>query len=670
MSATPLRDLGERTDNGYLLVRDPGSTYLDGGEERVYQIIAAAGDVSSTSNELLGEAEGWNQIYHLSPFRANVVRSLDLPPDAVVLDVGAGCGAVSRYLGEQCATVDVLEPVPARARAARERTRDLPGVEVFVAGVEDVPAVPAYDLITVIGVLEYVDAGGKDAGAYIRFLAALRALLLPGGVLAVAIENKLGVKYLCGAPEDHSGRVFDGPEGYPVGSPARTFSRSELADLFRSAGLEPRFRIAFPDYKMTRAVFDPEQLPATARSLLYRVPSFPSPDWVVQRAAVGDESLVWRSFVEAGLALETGNSFLVLATSGQAGRVELLWPQSRAGRYFSNGRRAEFSAVTTVDVDGGTVRLDREPVSAGLDRTRGMISIRMANSVYLPGIDMVDAFADLDDPASVALLHAWADLVRAVPPDQALPLDLVPRNVVVTADGPQAIDQEWFSSAGDTQTLLQRGCLLLALELASAPYGLRGQWAGSHSVRDMVRRLGRMLDQTWPDPWIDEALEREADFQATVALVPGITDPRELADSVRRELLDVLGTDPLRRASGGPAAGAPVGLSALRAEADTLRHELHMARSAAHELRLAAETATAHGEQAGAERDALTAALRAARADAAALSARASTDRLDLAVARDAAEQTTAEMRRMHDTLSWRITAPLRVLRRLGRRSG
>src|SRR5690606_28550559 len=115
---------------------------------------------------LVAHATTWAERYHLDPARANIVRALDLPADARVLEIGAGCGAITRYLGETCAVVDALEPVPSRARAIMERTRDLPGVKVFIGHLDDVPDVPSYDVIVVIGVLEYVGEGSLDDRPY------------------------------------------------------------------------------------------------------------------------------------------------------------------------------------------------------------------------------------------------------------------------------------------------------------------------------------------------------------------------------------------------------------------------------------------------------------------------------------------------------------------------
>ena len=80
---------------------------------------------------MLAMVEGWAERYHIHPAESNILRSVDIPPDARILEIGSGCRPITRYLGETGALVESVEPVLPRARAGRQRTRDLPNVEVF-----------------------------------------------------------------------------------------------------------------------------------------------------------------------------------------------------------------------------------------------------------------------------------------------------------------------------------------------------------------------------------------------------------------------------------------------------------------------------------------------------------------------------------------------------------
>lgn len=517
-----MRALGAVHDAGYVLLRDVGSTYSDGAEESVLQLMRTCSDLRSDSDELIGHAKGWAQRYHLDPTRANVVRSLELPATAKVLEIGAGCGAITRYLGETCAVVDALEPVPARAAAAAARTAELPGVRVFVGEIADVPAEPVYDLVIVVGVLEYVGAGTADLAPYQAFLREIEARLAPGGALVLAIENKLGAKYVVGAPEDHTGRTFDSIESYPAGGKARTFDRRALESLVRGAGLAPRTLGAFPDYKLTRTVLGdfPDDLGDDARSLLHRIPRFPSPDWTRPRPRLADEQRVWRTLVEAGLGPEFMNSFVVLAGkpggSVVAGEIaSALWPQQRCAVFYSSDRLAPLTAQTFVEQQDGGLVFRRQRLAP--DRPmEAAVRVRSSTTPFRPGTDLPHVIAETGVEGAAPYLRQWLELLDAAlerGDDSAL--DIVPHNLVLAADGRlHPIDEELVVPGRTREQIVRRGIYLLAREAASV--SPMSRWAPHTTVGAVMVALGELVGLPSDGSWLDVHVTDESELQTHV----------------------------------------------------------------------------------------------------------------------------------------------------------
>lgn len=637
---TPLRSTYGLGGGRAVRLRSTELDYLDGGEQAVLEILRSSTDLSSLSDELATQGDTWAETYHLAAARANVLRGLRLGPDDVVLEIGAGCGAITRYLGETCGVVDALEPVGSRAEAARERVRDLPGVEVFVGELADVPAVESYDVVVVVGVLEYIGFGDPARAPYAEFLEQISRLLRPSGSLVLAIENQLGVKYLVGAPEDHTDRAFDSLEGYPHGGRARTFSRSALTSLIEGAGLTPRLLSAFPDYKMTRAVFDPERLTGQSASLQYRVPSFPSPDWGTPRLPLADEKYAWRTLVEAGLAAQTPNSFVVVAGKGGPSP---LWGSADAAVYYSSSRLSRYAVETRLEASGDAPVFRRRHLTP--DGERGSVWLEVRDAPYIPGADLSDVFVDTDDAASVSLLTAWKDLLLASgDAASAVSLDLVPHNLVVGSDATLVfIDDEWRSTRHTVQDVLRRGVLTFALRLA-AVRDLRGRWEGCRTVEDIAACLGESVGLQGRE-WIDDAMQVEAELQAFVA--PSRSEA-PVADNFAalRALLDRSIREPKERIDAQLVARLGV-IESERRETDCFIDHLHADIS---ELKLVVENL-----------------LAAAVREQSAMDAARATHQVELERTRARHDETvaalTAELEAVRGTLSWRVTRPLRAVR-------
>ncbi|HQV89713.1 MAG TPA: class I SAM-dependent methyltransferase, partial [Nitrosomonas sp.] len=189
-----------------------GIAYSDGDEveQRIAQVVDTATDLSVLSSELRSHCTDWPTKYHLSGVRANILRPFECSLQGDILEIGAGCGAITRYLGECGAEVLALEGSPRRAAIARSRTRHMSNVTVTADKFDQFQIDQQFDVITLIGVLEYANLFGADDASALTMLERVRSLLKPNGQLIIAIENQLGLKYFAGAPEDHIGQPMYG----------------------------------------------------------------------------------------------------------------------------------------------------------------------------------------------------------------------------------------------------------------------------------------------------------------------------------------------------------------------------------------------------------------------------------------------------------------------------
>lgn len=88
-------------------------------------------------------------------------------------------------------------------------------------------------------------------------------MLKPNGKLLIAIENQYGLKYWCGAREDHTGIPFEGMNQYSFTQRGvRTFSKSALENLVKESGFKNTyFYYPMPDYKLPTVIYSENYLP-------------------------------------------------------------------------------------------------------------------------------------------------------------------------------------------------------------------------------------------------------------------------------------------------------------------------------------------------------------------------------------------------------------------------
>ncbi|MGH2722284.1 MAG: methyltransferase domain-containing protein, partial [Actinomycetota bacterium] len=568
--AAPIRDLPHQMSDGVRILSRPGArpgapTEAARGEaptveERLLGIVAASADPGSLSDGLEAAA-GPDDALHVSRSRANLLRPLQLTPALRVLELGAGYGALTRYLGETCASVDAVERVPARASVARARTRDLPGVEVFAGTLDDVPTEPFYDVVTAVGLPERADGGSPGPAGYDAFLAGMLRRLKPGGTLVLALPNRLGIKYLCGHRDDHTGRPFDGLEGYPHGGGC-TLSRGELERMLRAAGLAWQVLTVFPDHLTPRALLSDELLGAPALGALAKgLPGFPSPGRAGHALRLAVERRVWGGLVDAGIAAHFGNALLVVASRGEGS----LWPDDLLAAFYSLNRRALFTTASHVASAGDGVRIRRRRLAGPQPRVEeGPLALEVGDADFVDGEMLVDVISDAAAPDREAWLARWAALV-AREAREGRGVDLLPANIVVDAGGDlHVIDQEWSSGAYGPDEVLSRGALLLTLQLWDRI--LPERWDGA-VLRDVAVAVGRSVGLDVDGSWLAGAIAREADLQAQVQNLPPDAPGFRDASDAQRRLIEAGLANPLSMAPGG------VREHELRATAEIERQE-------------------------------------------------------------------------------------------------
>ena len=284
--------------------------YSDGDiEEKILQIVRQE---DSYEDRLMRENE-WALLYHLSPIRENLLEWYSFGKDKSLLEIGAGCGAVTGLFCRKCGRVVAVDLSRRRSMINATRNREADNLEILLGNFEDIRIEEKFDYVTLIGVLEYSIYYISSESPFTDMLKKAKSFLKPGGKLIIAIENKYGIKYWAGAREDHTGRLMDGLEGYRNVDRVRTFSREGLKAVLNGAGLRSQeFYYPLPDYKMPTAVYSEKYLPKE-----YPVIGN-SPNYDRERYSFFDEGKVMNELIREGKFEDFANSFLVICGEGEA----------------------------------------------------------------------------------------------------------------------------------------------------------------------------------------------------------------------------------------------------------------------------------------------------------------------------------------------------------------
>ena len=194
-----------------------------------------------------------------------------LKKDGKYLDVGSGWGQIAIPLSRH-GHVYCLDLTLSRLKILREIARQEKCKLMYLCG--NYITFPfennQFDLVILNGTLEWINLGISSNSIWQIQIEALKKtfnILSPGGYVYIGIENALGLKYLFGAPDDHTSipyLVFLIEEKAKLAYknkfpnktlPAKTWSLNEYKEMFANTGLDiVEIYGCFPDYKLIRGM--------------------------------------------------------------------------------------------------------------------------------------------------------------------------------------------------------------------------------------------------------------------------------------------------------------------------------------------------------------------------------------------------------------------------------
>ncbi|MDE6603810.1 MAG: class I SAM-dependent methyltransferase [Lachnospiraceae bacterium] len=277
--------------------------YSDGDiEEELLKIVKE----TEAYDVVLSKCENFAIYYHLAKERGFIAEVMNISDRDEVLEIGAGCGAVTGALADRAKCVHCIDLSKRRSLINAYRHKRYDNISIQVCNYEDSVHTKKYDVITLIGVLEYACYYIHTKDPYAAFLMDVRKKLKEDGRIYIAIENRLGLKYFSGCKEDHSGVEFDGIEGYIGQNKARTFSYYELNSLFRRCGFDQvEFYYPYPDYKFPSEIYSDEYYPSKGNGFVK------SSNYIAARRECFDEIKFLNSLQMGDEFRIFSNSFLV-----------------------------------------------------------------------------------------------------------------------------------------------------------------------------------------------------------------------------------------------------------------------------------------------------------------------------------------------------------------------
>ena len=203
-----------------------------------------------------------NSIYdYVSPLRSLLLEWYPFSDGSSLLEVGGNIGEFTGFLCERCKEVVCIENNESSMKIIKKRCSKYDNLALLNLDINNLESIGKFDYIFVHNIFGFIKKYVKGNNAYCSFFRLLYEHLTDNGKILIAANNRIGLKYISGAIEELSKKMFTGMNDFDSYDKIQTFTKTELVSIFKQADIEYyKFYYPFPNYVFPMEIHTSESL--------------------------------------------------------------------------------------------------------------------------------------------------------------------------------------------------------------------------------------------------------------------------------------------------------------------------------------------------------------------------------------------------------------------------
>lgn len=195
-----------------------------------------------------------------------------------------------------------------------------------------------YDYIYLNGILENAEKIMCSKKPEIDLINFFKALLCENGKMFIAVDNKMGVKYLSGDKSEHCNNIYDSLKNQF--SNGKLFSKTELDKIVEESNFKhKRYYYPLPNYENISVIYTDEMLPNKNDSKINYNIVYDEGSLIVK-----DEISLLKTFIEEGQFVNFTNSYIIELSNSEIDKKVKYYS-------FNSMRKEKYSLVLKMKDD-------------------------------------------------------------------------------------------------------------------------------------------------------------------------------------------------------------------------------------------------------------------------------------------------------------------------------
>lgn len=259
--------------------------------------------------------ENYEYPISMNGIKKNILNWYPFKENATILQIGGSSKEITNYLCNICKKVTIIEFSKEKVNCIYSKEEEQKNLEIIVGNLENINLQEKFDYILMLGTLEYANIIMKnEKEPEYELINYCKDRISEDGTILIAVDNKIGVKYLAGGKSKHCEKVYDSIKNRFHNG--KLFSKRELEELIEKVGIKnKRYFYPLPNYEVPNLIISQEALVKSTDSKLNYNCIYEEGSLVVQ-----DEIKLLKQFINNNEFEEYTNSYLVELSNTEINR--------------------------------------------------------------------------------------------------------------------------------------------------------------------------------------------------------------------------------------------------------------------------------------------------------------------------------------------------------------
>lgn len=218
--------------------------------------------------KIINDDKRTNIVNIFSEMKTNIIKWYPFENNKSVLEIGANYGEITSELVKKCQEVIAIEFCKDKVNCISKRLKDIKNLKIILSSdLKNLQLSDKFDYITLIGTAEYAkELGFENLNEMINW--AYR-ILNDDGKIFLALDNKLGAKYLAGSTRNKEEFPFANYKPH-VQKKYNFYGKTELETILKNNNIENyKFYYPVPNYNLTHLIYTDDYLPKNSQYNIY-----------------------------------------------------------------------------------------------------------------------------------------------------------------------------------------------------------------------------------------------------------------------------------------------------------------------------------------------------------------------------------------------------------------